>query len=175
MTLSNALPEFDLHLRTHHAPALPRQLYIEVTNHCNSLCISCPLTYDHFLPYEPKHHLSWENFQAIVDQVPVIDRAVLHGIGEPLLNRDLPRFVAHLKRRGAHVLFNTNGVLLDERRGDALVEAGWMNCASPSTRCRRRSMPGCAGSTNCLGSSPISRPLWPGTVAASRRVSRSGL
>jgi hypothetical protein len=30
----------------------------------------------------------------------------------------MPRFVAHLKRRGAHVLFNTNAVLLglDERR-----------------------------------------------------------
>jgi len=114
----------DLTLRTTHEARLPRQLYIEVTNHCNSLCVSCPLTYDHFLPFEPKHHLSWDDFRRIVDQVPVIDRAVLHGIGEPLLNRDLPRFVAHLKERGAEVLFNTNGVLLDERRGDALAAAG---------------------------------------------------
>ncbi|MFO7634980.1 MAG: radical SAM protein [Caldilinea sp.] len=114
--------EIELRPRVMHE--LPRQLYIEVTNHCNSLCISCPLTYDHFLPYEPKHHLSWEDFRRIVDQAPVIERAILHGIGEPLLNRDLPRFVAHLKARGATVLFNTNGVLLDERRGDALVEAG---------------------------------------------------
>ena len=95
-----------------------------MTNYCNSLCISCPLTYDHFLPHEPKHHLSWAGFRRIVDQVAVIDRAVLHGIGEPLLNRDLPRFVAHLKGRGAQVLFNTNGVLLDQRRGDALAAAG---------------------------------------------------
>ncbi|HQY94473.1 radical SAM protein, partial [Caldilinea sp.] len=73
---------------------------------------------------EPKHHLSWEDFRRIVDQAPVIERAILHGIGEPLLNRDLPRFVAHLKARGATVLFNSNGVLLDQRRGDALVKAG---------------------------------------------------
>lgn len=106
------------------ATALPTQLYIEVTNYCNSLCVSCPLTYNHFLPVEPKHHLSWGDFRRIVDQTPEIRRAVLHGIGEPLLNRDLPRFVAHLKERGAWVLFNTNGVLLDQRRGDALVEAG---------------------------------------------------
>ncbi|HJZ50141.1 MAG TPA: radical SAM protein [Roseiflexaceae bacterium] len=113
-----------LDTRTIVAAELPRQIYIEVTNRCNSLCASCPLTYDHFLPFEPKHHLTWPQFRRIVDQLPRIDRAVLHGIGEPLLNPQLPRFVAHLKQRGAHVLFNTNALLLDERRGDALSEAG---------------------------------------------------
>ena len=73
--------EFPLHTRTTMADELPRQLYIEVTNYCNSLCVSCPLTYDHFLPHEPKHHLTWENFRRIVDQTPVIERAVLHAIG----------------------------------------------------------------------------------------------
>ena len=115
---------FELELRPRVMQELPRQLYIEVTNHCNSLCVSCPLTFDHFLPFEPKQHLSWDDFRRIVDQAPVIERAILHGIGEPLLNRDLPRFVAHLKERGAHVLFNSNGVLLDQRRGDALVAVG---------------------------------------------------
>ena len=119
-----ATAPINLKARTRHATALPHQLYIEVTNRCNSLCKSCPLTYDHYLPYEPKHHLSWEQFRHIVDQVPHVDRAVLHGIGEPLMNPDLPRFIAHLKERGAHTLFNTNAVLLDEARGDALTEAG---------------------------------------------------
>ncbi len=114
----------DMATRGPHAAQLPRQLYIEVTNHCNSLCKSCPLTYDFYLPHEPKHHLSWEQFRKMVDQVPVIERSVLHGIGEPMLNRDLPRFIAHLKSRGSHVLFNTNAVLLDEKRGDAAVAAG---------------------------------------------------
>jgi MoaA/NifB/PqqE/SkfB family radical SAM enzyme len=113
-----------LETRTTIAPELPQQLYIEVTNRCNSLCASCPLTYDHFLPFEPKHHLTWPQFQRIVDQLPRIERAVLHGIGEPLLNPQLPRFVRHLKERGAYVLFNTNAVLLDQRRGDELCQAG---------------------------------------------------
>ena len=116
--------QIELAARGAHAPTLPTQLYLEVTNRCNSLCVSCPLTYDHFLRFEPKHHLGWAQFRQVVDQLPQIERAVLHGIGEPLLNPELPRFIAHLKTRGAHVLFNTNGVLLDERRGDALVEAG---------------------------------------------------
>lgn len=110
--------------RSRVAEQLPRQVYIEVTNYCNSLCISCPLTYNYFLPYEPKNHLSWTDFRRIVDQIPQIDRAVLHGIGEPLLNRELPRFIAHLKDRSAQVVFNTNAILLDQKRGDSLVAAG---------------------------------------------------
>ena len=113
-----------MHSRSTQMPDLPTQLYIEVTNICNSLCASCPLTYNHFLPYEPKHHLSWENFRHVVDQFPQLERVVLHGIGEPLLNKDLPRFVTHLKERGSEVLFNSNAILLDQKRGDALVEAG---------------------------------------------------
>ncbi|MGW8226006.1 MAG: radical SAM protein [Anaerolineales bacterium] len=102
---------------------LPTQLYIEVTNRCNSLCASCPLTTDHFSSYEAKRHLAWDDFRRMVDQFPRLDRVVLHGIGEPLLNKDLPRFVAYLKERGATVLFNTNAILLDQKRGDALAAA----------------------------------------------------
>ncbi len=116
--------DIPLHARSQQVENLPTQVYIEVTNRCNSLCTSCPLTYNHFQPYEPKHHLSWEDFRRIVDQFPRLERAVLHGIGEPLLNRDLPRFVAHLKERGSEVLFNTNAILLDQKCGDALVAAG---------------------------------------------------
>ena len=113
-----------VHSRKTQMPDFPTQLYIEVTNYCNSLCASCPLTYNHFLPHEPKHHMSWENFRRVVDQFPQLERVVLHGIGEPLLNKDLPRFIAHLKERGSEVLFNTNAILLDQKRGDSLVEAG---------------------------------------------------
>lgn len=110
--------------RTCRVDQLPRQVYIEVTNYCNSLCTSCPLTYDHFMPIEPKHHLGWDEFRRIIDQFPILERVVLHGIGEPLLNADLPRFISHIKERDAEVLFNTNGILLDQKRGDALVAAG---------------------------------------------------
>jgi MoaA/NifB/PqqE/SkfB family radical SAM enzyme len=68
--------------------------------------------------------MSWELFTRIVEQVPHLSRAVLHGVGEPLMVRDLPRMVRHLKDRGVHVLFNTNGVLLDRVRGRALIDAG---------------------------------------------------
>ena len=99
----------------------PQELYIEVTNRCNLRCRTCP---QFFGMVERFHDLSWERFLAITDQVPVIRRVVLHGIGEPLLNPDLGRMIRHLKGRGAHVLFNSNGLLLRGRKARDLAESG---------------------------------------------------
>jgi MoaA/NifB/PqqE/SkfB family radical SAM enzyme len=68
--------------------------------------------------------MSWELFISIVDQVPALSRAVLHGVGEPMLVANLPKMVKYLKDRSVHVLFNTNGTVLGERNGRALIDAG---------------------------------------------------
>jgi MoaA/NifB/PqqE/SkfB family radical SAM enzyme len=101
--------------------AAPVCLYLETTNRCNLLCTTCPRTYAEL---EPPADMSWELFTSIVDQVPGLRRAVLHGVGEPMLVKDLPRMVRYLKDRGTYVLFNTNGTVLNERNGRALIEAG---------------------------------------------------
>jgi MoaA/NifB/PqqE/SkfB family radical SAM enzyme len=49
---------------------------------------------------------------------------VLHGVGEPMLVKHLPRMVRYLKDRGTYVLFNTNGTVLNDRNGRALIDAG---------------------------------------------------
>ncbi len=107
--------------RTSVATSEPVCLYLEVTNRCNLLCETCPRTFEEL---EPPADMSWELFASIVDQVPNLSRAVLHGVGEPMMVKDLPRMVAYLKQRGVHVLFNTNGTLLNARNGRALAEAG---------------------------------------------------
>jgi MoaA/NifB/PqqE/SkfB family radical SAM enzyme len=99
----------------------PVCLYLEVTNRCNLLCTTCPRTY---VELEPPADMSWELFRRIVDQVPEVSRAVMHGVGEPMLVRNLPRMVRYLKDRGVYVLFNTNGTVLNEKNGRALVDAG---------------------------------------------------
>jgi MoaA/NifB/PqqE/SkfB family radical SAM enzyme len=68
--------------------------------------------------------MSWELFTRIVDQFPAISRVVLHGIGEPMMVKELPRMVRYLKDRGTYVLFNTNGTLLRPKKGRELIEAG---------------------------------------------------
>jgi MoaA/NifB/PqqE/SkfB family radical SAM enzyme len=99
----------------------PVCLYLEVTNRCNLLCTTCPRTYEEL---EPPADMSWELFTRIVDQVPDIARCVLHGVGEPMLVKNLPRMVRYLEARGAYVLFNTNGTVLNTRNGRALIDAG---------------------------------------------------
>jgi MoaA/NifB/PqqE/SkfB family radical SAM enzyme len=102
------------------AAAGPVCLYMETTNRCNLLCTTCPRTY---ADLEPEADMSWELFTRIVDQVPSVARVVLHGVGEPMLVRDLPRRVRYLKDRGIYVLFNTNGTALTLRKGRELAEA----------------------------------------------------
>ncbi len=99
----------------------PVCLYLEVTNRCNLLCTTCPRTY---VELEPPADISWELFTTIVDQIPKLQRAVLHGVGEPMLVKNLPQMVRYLKDRGVYVLFNTNGTLLTERNGRAMIDAG---------------------------------------------------
>ncbi len=99
----------------------PVCLYLETTNRCNLLCTTCPRTYAEL---EPPADMSWALFRSIVDQLPEIERAVLHGVGEPMLVKNLAQMVRYLKERGTYVLFNTNGTLLNEKNGRALIAAG---------------------------------------------------
>jgi MoaA/NifB/PqqE/SkfB family radical SAM enzyme len=103
------------------AMAPPVCVYLEVTNRCNLLCETCPRTFE---ALEPPADMSWALFTAIVDQLPGLVRAVLHGVGEPMLVKNLPRMIRYLKERGVYVLFNTNGTLLAPRKRRELIESG---------------------------------------------------
>jgi MoaA/NifB/PqqE/SkfB family radical SAM enzyme len=103
------------------AESEPACLYIETTNRCNLLCTTCPRTFE---ALEPPADMSWELFTNIVDQFPRIARVVLHGVGEPMMVRALPRMIRYLKDRGTYVLFNTNGTLLTPRKGRELIDGG---------------------------------------------------
>ena len=99
----------------------PVEAYFEVANRCNSKCATCPLT---FSPQENAKQLSLEEFKTLVDQLPDLRRAVMQGIGEPLLNRELAPMIRHLKQHGVYVVFNTNAALLTRRRQVELIESG---------------------------------------------------
>jgi MoaA/NifB/PqqE/SkfB family radical SAM enzyme len=103
------------------AHRLPVCIYLETTNRCNLLCTTCPRTYAEL---EPPADMSWSLFTSIVDQIPHLERAVMHGVGEPMLVKNLPKMVRYLKDRGTYVLFNTNGTVLNDRNGRALIDAG---------------------------------------------------
>ena len=138
--------------RATQATAPPVCLYLEVTNRCNLLCETCPRTFE---TLEPPADMSWDLFTSIVDQVPDVARVVLHGVGEPMLVKALPRMIRYLKDRGVYVLFNTNGTLLSPKKYQAMIDSfvtrlsiltsiaptsipGWTSCACRSMRRMRR-------------------------------------
>ncbi len=100
---------------------LPERLYVEVTNRCNLRCRTC-VQY-RGMPEAPRD-LSRDEVMWIADQAPGTKSVVLHGIGEPLLNAELPRIVRGLKDRGLYVLFNSNGLLLTAELAEELVACG---------------------------------------------------
>ncbi len=108
-------------VRSPSAETPPVCLYLEVTNRCNLLCETCPRTFE---TLEPPADMSWGLFTRIVDQIPDIARVVLHGVGEPMLVRELPRMIRYLKDRGTYVLFNTNGTLMQPKRFGELIATG---------------------------------------------------
>ena len=122
----------------------PIEAYFEVANRCNSLCATCPLT---FAPQESAHNLGLDELKTLVDQMPDLRRAVMHGIGEPLLNRELPAMIRLLKERGVYVLFNTNAALLTRRHQLELIESGLdelrvsIDGSTPETYLRVRGIP----------------------------------
>jgi radical SAM protein with 4Fe4S-binding SPASM domain len=116
--------------------ATPKEVYVEPTNRCNELCVTCPRT---FFTREREADLDLERFISVLDQFPGVERVVLHGVGEPLLAGDLPAMVAEANRRGARVLFNSNALALHRRLAERLVAAGLdelrvsMDAADPGT------------------------------------------
>src|ERR687887_352505 len=126
------------------ALASPVEAYFEVANRCNSRCATCPLT---FSPQEAAKQLSLAEFQQLVAQLPDLRRAVLQGIGEPLLNPQLGAMIAHLKARGVSVVFNTNAMLLTKRRQLELIRSGLdelrvsLDGSTPETYLKVRGIP----------------------------------
>jgi len=100
---------------------LPANLYLETTSRCNLRCKGC---IQHRGSWEPQRDLSLRELLMICDQLPELERVALHGIGEPLLNEELPNMIRYLKGRNAYVFLNSNGILLDENRQHQLIDAG---------------------------------------------------
>jgi MoaA/NifB/PqqE/SkfB family radical SAM enzyme len=97
---------------------------IEPTNRCNASC--------HFCPRDQTPHqglMSRETFEQALaracEMKPLGEGDVnLCGLGEPLLNKLTPLFAGRIRDEGLRCAMSSNAALLDERRGNALLEAG---------------------------------------------------
>jgi len=122
-----------------HRPAdhLAR-IYIEPTTACNLQCRTCMRNvWD-----EPIGRMDSETFGRILEGIralPDPPTVLFGGLGEPLMHPDFLDMVREAKRLDGPVEAITNGILLDEARASALVEAGldtlWVSIDGASPEC----------------------------------------
>lgn len=108
-----------------HKTPPPKTAQIEVTNKCNLRCQMCPLSDENYSPMGKPLHVSLAEFKLLLDRLPAsIESVSLQGLGEPLLNRELPEIIRYAKNQGKAVSFFTNSTLLTKERASMLCETG---------------------------------------------------
>ncbi len=95
------------------------RVQIEPTNRCNFRCVNCRRTYWS----RPNRNMPLEKFLMVLDQLPPVSRFHLQGVGEPLLNRDLPKMIRSSKASGASVGKFTNASLLSRNIAEELLDS----------------------------------------------------
>lgn len=109
-------------------PALrsyPSRLFVETTSRCNLNCFMCMKQTGGTSCADGD--LTLETFAALEPLIPRLDALVLNGIGEPLLNLHLEKFVSRAKAilpSQGWVGFQSNGLLLTSLRAISLTNAG---------------------------------------------------
>jgi len=93
---------------------------LEAASACNLRCRFCPREHRRLWP----PLMSLTTFAAVRAFMPEGAVVMFSGLGEPLLNPRLETYVAALKEDGVSSCAITNGLLLDEDRQMALMDAG---------------------------------------------------
>jgi len=99
----------------------PAIYFIEPTNTCNINCIMCPNS-----KLNNKSFMDINLFMKIIDEIKHVAKLIrLHYRGEPLLH---PKIIEMIKYCKSHTLakisMSTNGLLLDQKLSERLIEAG---------------------------------------------------
>jgi len=84
--------------------AHPSSIMLEVTNHCNLKCITCPLEYQYGEEME-KGFMDFNKLKKIIDETyPYIDSIGLTGLGETLLYKQLPEALKYIRSKNKGII-----------------------------------------------------------------------
>jgi MoaA/NifB/PqqE/SkfB family radical SAM enzyme len=93
--------------------AYPSTIMLELTNHCNLTCSTCPRIYDYGKQMD-KGSMSVENAKKIIDEIwPYLDSIGLTGMGETFLYKEIEEIVDYIKskNKGIIISVSTNAVV----------------------------------------------------------------
>ena len=94
---------------------------LAVTYRCNQACSYCELPERG----RAKDELSTEEIKKVIDQLADLDvSSISFTGGEPLLRKDVPELIRHIKKYGISTNLTTNGMLVTTKLAETLAEAG---------------------------------------------------
>jgi radical SAM protein with 4Fe4S-binding SPASM domain len=103
----------------------PRFLQVEVSSRCNLACTHClrPRVSSNLRTGD----MDLETFRRVANELPRLDVLTVHGLGEPLLNRDLPHMVRYYRALNpfTRIGMSTNGLLLENGLLTDVLECGF--------------------------------------------------
>jgi radical SAM protein with 4Fe4S-binding SPASM domain len=100
----------------------PREVFLEVTAHCNIKCPMCPVTTG---LDRTRGTMSYELFEKVLDDVAgKVPEMSLFLAGEPLLHKRIFDMVAAASRRGIFTSIHTNVLLLNEEKIQRIFDSG---------------------------------------------------
>jgi len=105
----------------------PSMVVAEICNVCNLKCLHCGYRKVIETPGYKPYFLEFAVFQKIVDEVVEHKNSFLRftSDGEPFMHNDLIRMIGYSKKKGVYpVTINTNGMLLDNTKATAILDAG---------------------------------------------------
>ncbi|WP_082688669.1 radical SAM protein [Ruegeria marisrubri] len=104
----------------HLIKPVPDSLFITLTADCNLRCKACNYGRD----FMPQQQLPWSVGERLIDDAKELGfRTIrLYG-GEPLLHKDIERYVRRIADHGMDQFITTNGILV-RKKIDKLVDAG---------------------------------------------------
>ena len=95
--------------------AYPSSIMIEVTNHCNLKCFTCPREYAFGINMD-KGYINLTKLKKLIDEVhPYLDSIGLTGLGETFLNKEIIEIVKYIrsKNKGVVIFVSTNAHVND--------------------------------------------------------------
>ena len=86
-----------------------KRIYIEITNNCNLNCSFCSEV------LKPRRNMSLEEFELILNKIKdYTDYIYLHVKGEPLIHKDIIKFINKANEYNLKVNLTTNGTLFNK-------------------------------------------------------------
>lgn len=108
-------------------PDFPLQLDFELNYSCNFTCINCTWNVESTSGKGKSTWFPFETYCKIIDEaVPKGLKSVrLNYINEPLMRKDIVQYIEYARQAGVlDIYFSTNGSLLTEEIGQALIDSG---------------------------------------------------